>query len=101
VDSFGVAGNIMTVVVAILGVFALIRTLQPRPIIIAVASAVVLWGLGQYLNGLVWYEAILWSVLLYAVTYILFGLVARIVWFPAAVITAIVTAAVIRILLVL
>ena len=101
VDSFGVAGNIMTVVVAILGVFALIRTLQPRPIIIAVASAVVLWGLGQYLNGLVWYEAILWSVLLYAVTYILFGLVARIVWFPAAVITAIVTAAVIRFLLVL
>ena len=101
VDSFGVAGNIMTVVVAILGVFALIRTLQPRPIIIAVASAVVLWGLGQYLNGLVWYEAILWSVLLYAVTYILFGLVARIVWFPAAVITAIVIAAVIRILLVL
>jgi hypothetical protein len=50
---------------------------------------------------LAWYEAILWSVVLYAATYILFGLVARIVWFPAAVITAIVTVAVIRILLIL
>lgn len=101
VDSFGVAGNIATIIVAILGVFALVRTLQPRPIIIAVAAAAVLWGLGQYLNGLAWYEAILWSVVLYAATYILFGLVARIVWFPAAVITAIVTVAVIRILLIL
>jgi len=101
VDSFGVAGNIATIVVAILGAFALVRTLQPRPIIIAVAAATVLWGLGQYLNGLSWYEAILWSVVLYAATYVLFGLVARIVWFPAAVITAIVTVAVVRILLIL
>jgi len=101
VDSFGVAGNIATVIVAVLGAFALVRTLQPRPIIIAVAAAVVLWGLGQYLTGLSWYEAILWSVVLYAATYVLFGLVARIVWFPAAVITAIVTVVAIRILLVL
>jgi hypothetical protein len=48
VDSFGVAGNVATVIVAILGVFALVRNLQPRPIIIAVAAAAVLWGLGQY-----------------------------------------------------
>ena len=101
VDSFGVAGNIATVIVAVLGAFALVRTLQPRPMIIAVAAAVVLWGLGQYLTGLSWYEAILWSVVLYAATYVLFGLVARIVWFPAAVITAIVTVVAIRILLVL
>lgn len=101
VDSFGVAGNVATVIVAILGVFALVRNLQPRPIIIAVAAAAVLWGLGQYLTGLAWYEAIVWSVVLYAATYVLFGMVARIVWFPAAVITAILTVAVVRILLIL
>jgi len=101
IDSFGVAGNIATVIVAILGAFALVRNLQPRPIIIAVAAAAVLWGLGQYLSGLAWYEAILWSVVFYAATYVLFGMVARIVWFPAAVITAIITVAVIRVLLVL
>ena len=100
-DSFGVAGNIVTVIVALLGTFALIRNLQPRPIVIAVAAAVVLWGLGQYLTGLAWYEAILWSIALYAATYVLFGMVARIVWFPAAVITAIVIVAAVRVLLIL
>ena len=100
-DSFGVAGNIVTVIVALLGTFALIRNLQPRPIVIAVAAAVVLWGLGQYLTGLAWYEAILWAIALYAATYVLFGMVARIVWFPAAVTTAIVIVAVVRVVLIL
>ncbi len=101
VDSFGVAGSVATVIVAILGAFALVRTLQPRPIIIAVSAAVLLWALGSYLTGLAWYEALLWSVLLYAAAYALFGLVARIVWLPAAIMTAIVTVLIIRILLVI
>lgn len=101
VDSLGVAGSIATVLVALIGAFLLVRTLQPRPIIIAVASAVVLWSLAYYFTGLAWYEAILWSILLYAVTYVLFGLIARIVWMPAAIMTAVVTALVIRILLAL
>jgi len=100
-DGSGVAGSIATVIVAILGAFALVRTLQPRPIIIAVASAAVLWTLGQYLSGLAWYEAILWAVVLYAATYVLFGLVARIVWFPGAVIAGVVTVVAIRLLLAL
>lgn len=101
VDSFGVAGSIATIIVAVLGIFALVRTLQPRPIIIAVASAAVLWTLGQYLNGLAWYEVLLWAIVLYAATYVLFGLIARIVWFPAAILTAIITVLAIRILLVI
>ena len=101
VDGSGVAGSIATVIVAILGAFALVRTLQPRPIIIAVASAAVLWVLGQYLSGLAWYEALLWAVAFYAATYVLFGLTARIVWFPGAVIAAVVTAVAIRLLLAL
>ena len=101
VDSLGVAGSIAAVIVAVIGVFVLIRTLQPRPIIIAVASAVLLWSLGSYMNGLAWYETIFWAIALYAATYVLFGLIARIVWLPGAVITAIVTVLVIRILLTL
>jgi len=99
VDGSGVAGSIATIIVAIIGAFVLVRTLQPRPIIIAVASAAVLWVLGQYLSGLAWYESLLWAVVLYAVTYVLFGLTARIVWFPGAVIAAVVTAVAIRLLL--
>jgi hypothetical protein len=101
VDSVGVAGSIAAVLVAILGALALVRTLQPRPIIIAVSVAAVLWSLGQYIAGLAWYEAILWSVVVYAATYSLFGLIARIVWLPAAIVTAIVTVLIVRILLVL
>jgi len=101
VDGSAVAGAIATVIVAVIGAFALVRTLQPRPIIIAVAAAAVLWTLGQYLSGLAWYEAILWAVALYAASYVLFGMVARIVWFPGAVIMALVTVVAIRLLLVI
>ncbi len=101
VNGLGVAGDIATILVAILGVFVLIRTLQPRPIIIAVAAAVVLWSFGYYVTGLAWYEAIFWAILAYAATYALFGLIARIVWLPGAIITAVITALVIRVLLVL
>lgn len=101
IDAIGVAGAIATVIIAIIGAFVLVKTLQPRPIIIAVAVAAVLWSLGYYISGLAWYESLLWAVLLYALTYSLFGLVARIVNLPIAIITAVVIALVIRILLVL
>lgn len=101
VDSLGVAGDISTVLVALIGAFVLVRTLQPRPIIIAISVAAVLWSLGYYITGLQWYEGLLWGVLFYALTYSLFGLVARIVWLPAAIITAILIVIVIRVLLVL
>jgi len=99
VDAYGVAGSIATIIVAIIGVFMLIRTLHPRPIVIAVAAAAVLWVLGHYVSGLAWYESVLWAVVLYAATYVLFGMIARIVWFPAAAATAIITVVAIRLLL--
>lgn len=101
VDGSGMAGAIATVIVALIGAMVLVRTLQPRPIIIAVSVAAVLWSLGYYITGLAWYEGLLWAVILYALTYVLFGLVARIVWLPAAIITAIVLILAIRILLIL
>ncbi|MFZ1300984.1 MAG: hypothetical protein WAQ27_00155 [Candidatus Microsaccharimonas sp.] len=99
VDSLGVAGSIATVVVAIAAAFVLVRALQPRPIIISVAAAALLWSLGSYITGLAWYEALIWSIILYAAAYSLFALVARIVWLPGAFITAAVVVLVIRILL--
>lgn len=101
VDAYGVAGSIAAIIAAIIGVFMLIRTLHPRPIVIAVATAAVLWTLGHYVSGLAWYESVLWAVVLYAATYVLFGMVARIVWFPAAAATAIITVVAIRLLLVI
>jgi len=101
VDSLGVSGAIAAVLVALVGAFVLVRTLQPRPIIIAVGVAVLLWSLGYYITGLAWYEGLLWGVLLYALSYALFGLIARIVWLPASIVTAAVVVLVVRILLAL
>lgn len=77
VNSFGVAGNIATIIVGILGIVVLIRLVQPRPIVIALATAVVLWGLGTYMTGLSWWETLLWALFFYGASYGLFWLVAR------------------------
>lgn len=77
VDSFGVAGSIAAIVVAIIGALILVRALQPRPIVIALATAVLLWDLGMFLTGLSWWETLLWSLFFYATSYVLFSLVAR------------------------
>ncbi len=80
VNSLGLSGNIAAILVAAAGTFLLIRYLQPRPIIIALSTAVLLWGLGGLVNGLAWYVVILWALVLYGLSYGLFSLVARIQW---------------------
>lgn len=78
----GVAG----VLVAVTGILALIRYSYTRPLIIAVASAVVLWRLGVYIDGLAWYESLFWPSLFFGLSYWLFSMVAHIksLWFSLA-----------------
>lgn len=71
------AGRVATVLIAVASVLALIRFAVPRPIIIAVASAIVLWNLAVWTQGLWWLETLAWSVFLYAASYALFGWIAR------------------------
>ena len=101
VNSFGVAGSIAAVLVAVLAAYLLVRNFQPRPIIIAVATAVLLWDLGTILRGLAWWETLLWAVFLYAACYVLFSLVARIQRLAASLTLAAVIVVIIRLLLVL
>lgn len=100
-DAFGVAGAIAAILVGIGGLVALIRFNQPRPVIVAVGAAAVLWSLGAYLQGIGWLEALVWSLLLYVATYVLFWLIARIPWIVGSIAVAVVTVLVIRILLLL
>lgn len=101
VDSFGVAGNVTLVIVTLLGVAILVRWLFARPLIIGVASAIVLWGLGTYLTGLGWFESLLWSIGLFAATYTLFFLVTRLKTLGWSLVLAAVIVLAIRLLLVL
>lgn len=99
VNSFGVAGDIATVLVGVLGVFVLIRTLQPRPIVIALSTAVLLWGLGASMTGLSWWETLLWAVFFYGASYGLFWLAARINNTVVSLVVAALVVVIIRLLL--
>jgi len=92
VDAVPVAGKIATILVAVLGVIAMVRVRIARPIIIAVATAGLLWNLAGWTQGLFWLESIIWSVLLYALCFALFAWITRYVtlWVTIAVSLAIV-----------
>ncbi len=76
-SSIPMAGNIVSIIVATIGLGIMIRYSVVRPIIIAVASAIALWGLAGWTEGLVWYEIGLWSALLYGFSYVLFSWISR------------------------
>jgi hypothetical protein len=101
VDAFGVAGSIAAIIIAIAGVLILIRALQPRPIVIALATGVLLWDLGAFLNGLAWWETLLWSLFFYGASYVLFWLSARINSTALSLVSAAVVVIIIRLLLIL
>ena len=48
-----------------------------RPLLVATASTISLWGLAQLTSGLGWLEIILWSVLLYCLAYTLYSWISR------------------------
>lgn len=101
VDSFGVAGSVAAILVAVLSIYILVKTVQPRPIIIAIAAAVLLWSLGFVLRGLQLWETLLWALFIYAAAYSLFSLVARIRSTVVSVVVAAIVVIAIRLILML
>ncbi len=64
-SSMDVAGNIATIIVATVGVIVMLSQRMVRPLLVVTAAAVTLWGLSGWTGDLVWFEAIIWSVILY------------------------------------
>jgi len=75
--SIGIAGNVAAVLVAAIGLFTLVWLRASRPIIVAVGTMIILWGLAGWTDGLGWGEALLWSALLFGLCYVLFGWICR------------------------
>jgi len=75
--SLSMSGDIATILIATVGIMLMINLKMVRPLIISVSSAAVLWGLSVWTSGLGWIEAIIWSILLYTVAYVLFSWIAR------------------------
>ncbi len=101
VNSIGVSGSIAAVLVAVAGTALLVRYLQPRPIIISVATMILLWDLGALVNGLAWWVSLLWALFFYVASYGLFSMVSRIQWLAAGLVLAAVIVVGIRLLVIL
>ncbi len=95
------AGVIATVVAAVVGLMGLVRLSVYRPLLIVIASAVCLWGLSGWTAGLPWFEALAWTVILYAICYIAFAWLVRPRAFVPVVIIVVIVVALARLLPVL
>ena len=91
------AGNIAAILVAVLAIVGMVRMGVARPIIIAAASAAVLWNLSTWTMGLFWIEAIIWSALLYALSYALFGWITRYMTLWVTIVISLIIVVIIRI----
>ncbi|HPF30709.1 MAG TPA: hypothetical protein PLO25_00125 [Candidatus Saccharibacteria bacterium] len=76
-NSTSVSGNISAILTGLIGVFIMVRYSMARPLMVALASLLTLWGLIDSLSVLVWTEAIVWSISLYCLSYLLFSWIAR------------------------
>lgn len=100
-NSTPLSGNIAAVLVALAGVIAMVRIGAARPIVIAVATAALLWDLASWTQGVFWLEAVLFSVVLYAITFALFAWITRYASLLVTLIITVLIVIIIRIALVL
>lgn len=96
-----VAGNVAAIIAGLLGTLVLVRMGIARPIVLAIASAALLWDVAAWTAGLHWFETILWTILLYALSYLLFAWIARYARLWVVLAVSILIVVIIRIALVL
>lgn len=101
VDSAPLSGHIAAILAAVVGLISMVRISAARPIVIAVASAALLWDLGTWIDGLFWLEAVVWSIVLYAAVYALFAWITRYANLLMTVIISLLIVIIIRIALVM
>jgi hypothetical protein len=100
-NSTPLSGNIATILAATVGVISMVRIGAARPIIVAIASASLLWDLAAWTDGLFWLEAVAWSVILYALVYALFSWITRYATLWVTILVSLLIVVIIRIALVL
>lgn len=101
INASSLAGNISSIVTALIAILILIRMNIAQPVILAVGTAALFWDLAAWTLGLFWLEAIAWALVLYAFSYGLFAWITRYAKLVPAVILALVIVLVIRIVVIL
>ena len=97
VNTTRIAANIATVLTGVAGMFALLRLGVFRPLLIALAAAIILWGSTAWLQ-VAWWEAALWNAALYAVTYLALVWLSRIRHFAIALVAVVVLVVTVKLL---
>ncbi len=101
VGATGGAGVIALILTSIAGLLGLVRLAIYRPLLVAIAVAVSLWGLAGWTANMFWLEAVIWTAVLFALSYTVFTWMVRPRSFPFALVLVVVTAVLIRIMTVL
>jgi len=76
-NSVTIPGDVAAILATTVGIISMVFFHMTRPLLVASATAVSLWGLAQLTSGLAWFEVIIWTVLLYGLAYALFSWVSR------------------------
>jgi hypothetical protein len=76
-NSTSISGNIATIIIAAVGLGIMVSLRVVRPIIVAVATGLLLWGLSVWTAGLGWGEIVAWCALLYGLSYVTFAWICR------------------------
>lgn len=85
---------VMAAAVAVLARFAVYR-----PLLVVLAVFISLWAAHTWLGGLVWYVGLLWQAVLFGVAVALFGQIARMTNFLAALLISLGIAVLLRVVL--
>lgn len=76
-ESLALASNVSSILVAFMGWIILVRMRYVDNFIVPFAACAALWGMGAWLDGLVWWSILLASIVMYLISYILFGWLMR------------------------
>lgn len=77
IDSLKTSGNVAMIIVATIGVFVIVKLKMAQPLMVAIAVAASLWGLAVWTDGLSLSQIMLWNIIIYTFSYILFSWLAR------------------------
>ena len=85
-----VTDAISTIIVGTIGTVVMARFYIPQALLINIAAGASIWGLSGWVTGLMWYEIVGFSMLLYGLSYVLFSWVARFTKFMPVIISMLV-----------
>lgn len=77
VNATPLAGNLAAIFTALIGAIVFVRLRITNPLVATVAAAALLWNMATWTLGLAWGEALVWNILLYAMSYLLFVWIVR------------------------